>query len=179
MGVAHIALYSIWAPVLLLAGCGAGDDQPAPGANETTSIRIQSDTGNETATISHDGERLSVDLPGFDTSLTLPKIDLSSNIDFDGIKLYPDSKIGNVDISGKEGEGGSIQLNFTSPDAPEKILDYYRQAARQRGYTLSGSTGGGGVSALSGSKAGGDSFALQLFPTTGGATRGEMRFEGR
>lgn len=170
------------APALLLAGCG---DSAAPGATtegETPDININAKDGDGSAvsisasgssssiSVDGDGVNINADLPGIDG------LDVNSDIDIDGVKLYPGAKIISVDVnadsSKPEGQQGSVAFGMTAPAAPDVVLAWYAKAFAAKGVTTTtkGAT-------LSGKTKDGDAFTFELSPD-GKGSKGKVRILG-
>lgn len=104
------SLLALAAPLALLAGCG-GDDAG-------TSISIKgNDSEGKPATASMDGGsgQVKIDVPGFEASIKLPKIQLDAdNFDLGGVKLYPGSKVTsmNIDAAKEDQAGDAVTIAF-------------------------------------------------------------------
>lgn len=131
---------------------------------------------------SQDGgdNKVSVNVPGFNANLNLPDLNLGGHMNLDGVKLAPDSHVTGVDVLGddKTTEGGadghgSVRVAFTNADAPAKLLDYYRRALADAGFTPGGQSGGGALTATRDKK----EFALALAPD-GSGSRGTITITG-
>jgi hypothetical protein len=112
-------------------------------------------------------------VPGLSADVTLPGINLGGHIDMDGIALAPDTDVRTVDVRGDDGAGDDrVKLDFTNPGSPTSLIEYYRKAARDAGYTAVAATATG-VSAAKGKK----QFALSVAPEAKGS-RGRIVMSG-
>ena len=114
--------------------------------------------------------QVALNIPGFNATLSLPDLALGDHLDLNGIKLAPNSKVGNVDIvahdhdGGSKGSDGNVRVDFTNPDAPAALIAYYGRAATDAGYATVTSDANG----LTAHK-GGKQFALAVQPRGGGS----------
>ena len=124
--------------------------------------------GGETAK-AEDG-KIAFKGPGFDFAINVPDMAKKANVEDNEGLIYPGASITGlaVDADGmQDGKGGAVDLSFTSPDAPEKVVAWYRDSARAPAFTLSGGNGG----KMAGStKPDGDRFSLELSRKAGGGT---------
>ena len=170
------------APALLLAGCGESATPEAKPQGETPDISINAKDGEggavsisasgSSSSISVDGDGVNVnaDLPGIDG------LDVKSNFDIDGVKLYPGAKITSIDVnadsSKPEGQQGSVAFGMTAPAAPDVVLAWYAKAFASKGITTTtkGTT-------LSGKTKDGEAFSFELAPD-GKGSRGKVQIVG-
>ncbi len=153
----------------LLAGCHATSKDGDAGAEQGVSISVKDDDGGDTK-VAATAQGVSVNAPGFSGKLNLPGLSIGGDdIDLDGMKLYPGSKVTGVDVDAHGEDKGLVRIAFRSDAAPAKIVDYYRTAATDAGYQLA-AAGAGSDQALSGTKSGGKHFALSVKPGASGAT---------
>lgn len=114
--------------------------------------------------------QVALNIPGINANLSLPGLKLGEHIDLNGIKLAPDTKVGNVDIVAHDHDGaaagsdGHVRIDFTNPDAPAALIAYYARAATEAGYAAIVSNADG-LTARKGAK----QFALALRPQAGGS----------
>lgn len=135
-------IHRTFAPALLtlsvgltLAACGDRDS-----GKKGADISISDEGGNVVASADGKSGEVAVNVPGFSAKVKLPKIDLTAkDFDLDGVKLYPGSTIGamNVkggDTDGEEGrDGGSVQVRFSAPARPEEVRSYFLNSFREKG----------------------------------------------
>lgn len=121
------------AGALALAGCGEG------GEGTSISITGNAEDGNlHGATVDGASGKVKVDLPFFEGSFSLPKMQLDANsFDLNDVRLYPGSTIKgiNVDAGGK-GEDGLVKISFDSPASAASVRDYLQPRLTGAGYTL-------------------------------------------
>jgi len=121
--------------VLLLSGCDArigGGDRNKGEAGVAVNVA---------------GGQISLDTEDLQAKLKLPKLDLdAARMDIDGVKLYPGTKVGGIDVQAQDaaaGDGeGKVTIAFTSADPPATLLDYYRKAFSDRNYSVAAATAG-------------------------------------
>jgi hypothetical protein len=119
----------------------------------------------------NDEHGVSISAPGFNAKVDIPGIEIGGDdMDIDGMKLFPGSKVGNVNVVGKDGPGDRVTMGFTAPGAPAAVASYYANAARENGFTdvkVAGTT----VSAV---KDDGDAVTIAIVPAPGGSS-GDIR----
>src|SRR3546814_11570645 len=72
-------------------------------------------------------------------------LDVASDFDIDGVKLYPGSQVTKVDVDANDKNGAdkaTVKLGFTSPVAPTKAADWMAGEFAKKGdkVTRSGDT---------------------------------------
>lgn len=73
--------------------------------------------------------QMSISAPGFEMKVKLPEgVRQDANFDSDSDLFYPGAKLAGMHIQAND--GGGVELRFTSPDAPDKVRAWYRDAAR-------------------------------------------------
>nr|WP_295373359.1 hypothetical protein [uncultured Sphingosinicella sp.] len=124
---------------------------------------------------------ISIDAPGFDMKLNIPQA-LRTEMGGDEDILYPGSKLGGLHVQAGENKGGgqgSVELRFTSADAPAKVAAWYRDPAQAKELTVtSAQQQGQGYRIVGTSKGGSDPFTLTLTPA-GGGTEGRIVLQDR
>ena len=122
------------------------------------------------------GDKVSVNVPGFNASVSLPSLNLGEKMDIDGVKLAPDSKIATMDVQGhnsdKHDDSGVVRMGFSNPGAPAKIVGYYKDALSGAGYSVS-AVSDGGLTATKGNK----NFGLSVSPD-GSGSKGTITITG-
>ena len=166
-------------PALVLAGCGDSNtagkgDEPnvdiAIGGADGDDVSVKADEKGGSVSINADGVSIKADIPGLDD------LDIKSDFDIDGVKLYPGAKITSfklgADASKPEGEQGIVRFGLSAPAAPAVVLDWYVKAFAAKGVatTLKGS-------ALTGTSKDGDDFTFTLTPD-GTGSKGEVKISG-
>jgi len=170
-------------PLALLAACQARTGPQRDGADKDAAAGKPAITASigDGANAATGKDGVSIDTPVFSARVKLPLIDLDSgHVDLDGMKLYPGSRVTGVDMdSAGDSHKGRVEIAFTSPDAPDRLLAYYRQAARDDGFAVSApGTGPGGETVLDGARdAGAKGFHLVIGPD-GAGTKGSILLIG-
>lgn len=114
-------------PMLLLGACGHAEDKSD---KAEITVNADGDGGNVRITAGKDGGKVSIDGDHGSMSFKLPdfaNIDVDSDFDIDGVKLYPGSKIASLDVNASDKGGADkarVRLGFTSPAAPAKAADW-------------------------------------------------------
>lgn len=167
-------------PALALTGCG---DKAAPDdggdVREVTinakgedggNVSISADGKGSSISINGDGVNINADLPGING------LDIGSDFDIDGVKLYPGAKITSINITADEarakGQQGVVNFGLTAPAAPDVVLAWYAKAFADKGLTT---TTKGRM--LSGTTKDGNAFAIELAPA-GTGSKGKVRISG-
>lgn len=155
-------------PLLPLAACD--------GSGTGTSIKInaKSDENGSSTTVSTDGNgQAAIKVPGFEGSIRLPQIHVNAgNFDLNGVKLYPNSQIRELNVDARSGGGedkGSVHLAFESPAPLATVQGWFRDKMTARGFRLE--TDGTG---LKGTTNEGEPFRLALAAEGDRKTRGKL-----
>jgi hypothetical protein len=164
------------APLFLLTACGSSNDDGKRGAD--ISVDAKTESGSSVA-IKADGAtgKVSVDVPGFNANVTLPKMMLENgDFDIDGVKLYPGSHVKsvnvNADSSGKD-KKAAVKIGFTSPAEIEKVRAWFAKGFAHEGVKATATpTGFAGTTDDDGS------FTVTLTPEGAGATTGVVDILG-
>jgi hypothetical protein len=119
--------------VLALSACNRSD--------EGTTVSINADGGNVLGAINGETGEMKIDVPGFQGSVKLPKIQIDSgDFDLNGVRLYPGSSIKNLNIVGNEKNGsdtgGSLRVAFASPATPAIVRDWFAERLVKVGYKV-------------------------------------------
>jgi hypothetical protein len=161
-------------PALMLGACTESDQNSdtvpvnvdAKGDNGGK-VEISANSAGGSLRIDGDGVNIDANLPGLDG------LDINSDFDIDGVKLYPGAKITGINInadSGKaEGKRSVVRFSLTAPAAPAAVLDWYAKAFAAKGITAA-VTG----NILNGQTKDGDNFTLTMSPD-GTGSKGEFR----
>lgn len=159
--------------MMMLAACeakiGKGDSAKDEAATESAEAKT-------------DGGSFSIDVPGFEMKLNIPDDwKDNANIDSDSDIFPPGAKMRGVHIrAGRAGGEDGVELRFTSPDAPAKVAEWYRDGARSEKLTVASVTEQGGVFTVTGTdKDDGDPFSVQLGRAGEGGTDGRITFTDR
>lgn len=163
------ARYCVVALPLVLAACQVkvGKDM----SDDNVSSVTVDGTGNVAVSTSEGAQGVSVSVPGFQAKVNIPGLDFGSDhMDIDGMKLYPGTKVTNVNVQGKEGAGGGVTMAITSPGTPAQLAQYYADAAKQHDFTDVSVTNDNNKSTLMATKPDGDKMTITLAPAAGGSS---------
>lgn len=142
---------------LPLAACGGG------GGN-STQISISSEDGDGNTSITAKDGNYSIHAPGFSGSFKLPGIAIQGDdLDIDGIKLPPKSRITALDAKDGQGDSDHATIKFETEMAPADARDWLKTKMLARGYRVE--TRGSG---LAGATHDGSKFTLDLSPKGNG-----------
>ena len=162
------------AALILLAACEmkVGTDKDEKAATQATaSAEGKSEDGS-----------ISIDAPGFDLKLNIPDA-LRAQVGANGEVLYPGSKLAGLHVQAADGSGtgeDSVELRFTTGDAPAKVAAWYRDPAQAKELVVTSVAQQGEGYRISGtSKPDGDPFELTLRPAAGGGTEGRILLQDR
>ncbi len=167
-------LAALLAGAALLTACEAriGNDAPP----------VEADAG---AAGKAEQGRLTVSAPGFNMSIDIPdEIADDVRADSEEALIYPGSRLGGIHVQGgpetaKADRGGEVELRFTTSDAADRVLAWYRDPARARQFAISSAGREGGAYRLAGTIRGEDEgFTLHLAPG-GGGTEGRLVISDR
>ena len=162
------------AAVVLLAGCDVKIGNEAGNVSENASAAGRAQEG-----------RLTVEAPGFNMSMDIPKGALAdTKVDDDGV-IYPGSQFGGVHVQGRPGrsreEGsGEVELRFTTGDPADRVVAWYRDPARHDDIMVASAERQGDGFLLSGT-AGEEKkrFDLRITPRLGGGTEARLLLTDR
>jgi len=159
------------AALALLGGCEmkVGTDDKAEGnAQQAVSADGKSEDGS-----------ISIDAPGFDMKLNIPDA-LRAQVGADGDVLYPGSKLAGLHVQANDGGEDSVELRFTTADAPAKVAAWYRNPDQAKELTVASTQQQGQGYRITGtSKGDSDPFTLTLTPAAGGGTEGRVVLQDR
>ncbi|GAA4767482.1 hypothetical protein GCM10023219_11430 [Stakelama sediminis] len=156
----------------LLAGCNSNE----PGNGTSITIQSQDDSGNATiASVDGKTGKVSVKLPGFSGSLDLPKLHLDgSDVDIEGVHLYPGSKVTGVDVMAKDNpDKGGAKIAFDSPASVDIVRQWFRGKFQNSGFSVNAAGQG-----LSGTTKEGKAYTLDLSGDGGDSTKGVLSVSG-
>src|SRR3990167_10985233 len=116
-------------PLMMSLAAGGSEKNKAGKATEVSinaegdggGIRIKADQDGGKIKIGGDGAAIDIDIPDF------VDLDIESDFDIDGGKLYPGSKVTKVDEDASDKNGidkATVKLGFTSPAAPKVAADW-------------------------------------------------------
>jgi len=149
-------------PMMLLAACGQEKDKKDGTAvsinagDEHGGVQIKTGKDGGNIKIGGDGAAINIDIPDF------VDLDIESDFDIDGVKLYPGSKVTTVNVDANDKNGADkaiVKLGFTSPAAPTKAADWMAGEFAKKGVkvTRSGDT-------LAGKDKDGADFTIKFGP---------------
>ena len=168
------ARYVLISALALLAACEMklGTDEKREAAGQAA----------KTAEGKSEEGSISIDAPGFDMKLNIPDA-LRAEIGADGDILYPGSKLAGLHVQANDGSGAgddSVELRFSTADAPAKVAAWYRDPAQAKELTVSSAEQQGQGYRITGtSKGDADPFTLTLAPAAGGGTEGRIVLQDR
>ncbi|WP_116091922.1 hypothetical protein [Sphingomonas crusticola] len=119
-------------PLLALAACNSSvklsDAEGGDGNASDSNVHIAMNEGN----------KVSVDVPGFSAKLALPSMNLGGHLDLDGIKVAPNTKVTTLDVTAHDDAGnqddGKVNIRFTNPAPAAAVIDHYARATADAGY---------------------------------------------
>lgn len=159
-------------PLMLLAACGQ-EEKTKDGTE--ISINAGDEQGGVQITSGKDGGKLKIDADGINLDLDIPDIadlNIDSDFDIDGVKLYPGSKITTMDVNADSKNGAKdavVKFGFTAPAATKVAADWMAAefAKTSTKVTRTGDT-------LAGTAKDGDDFTIGFTPD-GANAKGEVR----
>ncbi len=152
------------------------------------SVHTHDANGNEDATITigntadgnGDGntQSVSINVPGFSAKVNVPGLNLGGDTTkIDDLAVFPGTKVNGVKITGQASDGsggdsdGNVEMGFSAPGDPAKIIDWYRGQAQQQGWTIVPPSGANQFQASkTKSGHGATQFALQVAQAAGGSS---------
>ena len=159
-------------PMILLTACGSEEKKSGEGTevsinagDEHGGVQIKTGKDGGNIKIGGDGAAINLDIPDF------VELDIESDFDIDGVKLYPGSKVTKVDVNATDRNGAekaTVKLGFTSPAAPAKAAEWMAGEFAKKGVkvTRTGDT-------LAGKDKDGADFRINFVPD-GANARGEV-----
>jgi len=153
-------MFGVALAALALGGC---DDK------DGTSITLNATDANSTMAFADNGQtgQVALNLPGFSGKINLPKLHLDGNdVDFNGVHLYPGSKVTGMNIDADHDEG-IVHIAFDSPADPAKVRDWFQGKLAGAGFTLHAEGNG-----LAGTTDENKPFKLELQPDGDGHAKG-------
>jgi hypothetical protein len=145
---------------LLLAACNKGE--------EGTSVSLQADNGAVSGALDGKTGQLKIDVPGFEGSIRLPKLNIdATNVDLNGVKLYPGSKVSNVELG--DAAGGGMKLSFESPASAATVRSWLGERLGKAGFQLKADG-----EALTGTTDEHKPFRLEMRPDGEGRSQGTI-----
>lgn len=170
------AMLGLVAPLGLLAACEmkAGKDDA-----DMASVKL-GEGGNVAITAGDGADGVSLSIPGFEGKMKIPGMELSGDdIDIDGLRLYPGSKLNGLNITDQKGPGnGLVDMRFTSPATPDKVAAHFAAGARAENFSDITVADAGGKTTLTAKNLDGDDLAITMEPAKGG-TGGRILIKDR
>jgi len=124
--------------------------------------------------------RLSIQAPGVDIAISVPDAMRGrARAGTDSDLLPPSAQVSGLHIQGDGGDGGaghdSVEMRFTSAQAPAEIAGWYRDPARHEHFRIDNATREGDEIVLAGTiiESGG-AIVARLKPRQGGGTDGRL-----
>ncbi len=148
-------------PMMLLAACGQSGEK-----GDSSEVTVHADGESGKLKIGGDGVNIDLDIPD------IADLNIDSDFDIDGVKLYPGSQITTMDINADSRDGASdavIKFGFTAPAAPKVAADWMAGefAKKSVKITRTGDT-------LAGKGKDGEDFTISFGPD-GATSKGEVR----
>ncbi|MDR6833541.1 MULTISPECIES: hypothetical protein [unclassified Sphingopyxis] len=155
-------------PMMLLAACGQDEkaaDSKGVSVHADGQVQISADKDGGEIRIDSDGVKIDLDIPD------LGDMNINSDFDIDGVKLYPGSKIDKMDINASDKNGAdtaTVKFGFSSPAAPKVAADWMGAEFAKRNIQVqrTGTT-------LRGTDKDGDDFTISFAPD-GANAKGEV-----
>ena len=142
---------AVLALVPLIAGCNV---QTKDAAGRDDNVSINTDANGKVA----------FDLPFAKGEVKLPASMMSKgNIDIDGVKLMPGSKVTGFSLLGGD-KGSTVNMTFSAPASPEDVRAYFVEQFSKQG--AKASIAG---DAVTGTSKDGNPFTIRVTPAPGGA----------
>ncbi len=121
-------------PALALAACDSG------GTGTSISFTGNSDDGAPgAATMNGSSGEVKIDVPGFQGSFKLPKIQMTAdNFDLNGVHLPPGSKISGFNVDAGEGgkDDGKVTVAFDAPTDAAGVRRWFADRLPKAGYQV-------------------------------------------
>ena len=159
-------------PMMLLAACGSEEKRTADRPEVT--INAGDDQGGVVIKAGKDGGNVRIGGKGPSIDIAIPDfvdLDVESDFDIDGVKLYPGSKVTSVDVNARKKDGldnTTVKLGFTAPAAPKVAADWMAAEFGKKGVQVA-RTG----DTLAGKDKDGDAFTIKFGPD-GANSKGEV-----
>jgi hypothetical protein len=160
------------APLSLLVACGSSEDDGTRGTD--ISVDAKTEDGSSVA-IRADGAtgKVSVNAPGFDANVSLPKVMLDNgDFDIDGVKLYPGSKVAAVNVNANTSgtaKKSTVQISFAAPADIELVRAWFAKSFTEKSVAATATPAG-----FEGKTSDNGSFTLTLTPDGAGGTKGTV-----
>ena len=158
---------------LLVSACSVHTHDSTDNADASITIGNTTDGnggGNGTQSVS-------INVPGFSAKLNVPDLDLGGDTTkIDDLLIFPGTKVNGVKIMGQASDGsggdskGNVEMGFSAPGDPAKIIAWYRGQAQQQGWTIVPPSGANQFQATKQESGHGTTqFALQVAQSAGGS----------
>lgn len=163
-------------PALGLVACHA-EGKRDHGA--VASISIGNDAAGGGTAARPGGQTVAIDVPGFAGKMTVPGLTIGSeNAKIDDMPFFPGTRVDGITVTGEAGDGsgghgsGRVDMAFTAPGDPGKLVAWYRDQAQQHGWTVVPPAGGHQFEATKDrtGQDGAGHFAVQMAPQGAGST---------
>ena len=123
--------------------------------------------------------RLSIQAPGVDIAINVPDAMRGrARAETNSEMLPPGSQVSGLHVQGDGGDPAqgrdSVELRFSSADAPERVAAWYRDPARRENFTISGARREGGAIVLTGAGKDGGPITVRLSAGAGAGTDGRL-----
>ena len=172
MPQSKLALLAAGAALLTACEARIGNDAPPVEANASAAGKAEEG-------------RFTVSAPGFNMAIDIPEgLQDQAHMDGDNDLIYPGASFGGLHVQGgpedRHGEHrGEVELRFTSGDALDRVVAWYRDPARADHFTIqSARREGDGVLIAGTGRRDRDRFTLRLAPR-GGGTEGRLLLSDR
>lgn len=144
---------AVSAAALLVAACGSGDEGT-----------IQTADGEVTYDIDGQGDDVSIDMTGPDGEQVAVRSGAQAVEGMpDGFSVYPGATVvTSTTVNTTDGSGVLVVL--TTPDAPDKVIQFYRGQAEAAGVTIDGEMNANGMRLIGGEGPGGLAFSASASP---------------
>lgn len=132
------------AAIALLGACEARFGNDAAPVSENSTAAGRAEEG-----------RVTVEAPGFNMSISIPEgLRSEANMDDNDGLIYPGSNFSGIHVLGRDDNAGQseVELRFTSADPLDRVVAWYRDAARAPEFSISGATREGGDFVISGTR---------------------------
>jgi hypothetical protein len=155
-------------PMMMLAACGQDEkaaDSKGVSVNADGQVQISADKDGGEIKIDSDGVKIDLDIPD------LGDMDINSDFDIDGVKLYPGSKIDKMDINASDKNGAdtaTVKFGFSSPAAPKVAADWMGAEFAKKNIQVERAD-----TTLRGTDKDGDDFTISFAPD-GANAKGEV-----
>jgi hypothetical protein len=167
MRLTHLATAAVALVALTACEARIGNDAPPVAENATAAGRAEEG-------------RLTVEAPGFNMSINIPEgLRSEANMDDDSDLIYPGSTFGGIHVQGGaerpgRDRGGEVELRFTTGDAIDRVVAWYRDPARNAEINVASVTRDGNGFVVNGTgRRDNDRFTLRLAPR-GSGTEGRL-----